>query len=400
MPKLVHERCLMKIKKGLIMVLIALTVSSALLFSQHQYVYGANIFADDYETGDYSAWTGTLKIAGSEMLISSTDVYNGSYAAQCSLDNYWGAYAFAHYNFSTENVLYHREYIKFSALPQPGAECDLFGIMDYPRTAHLGTVGIDNNGTNYRWMIEYYNNTVGHNTQYSTAVDVETDTWYYVEVMVKSGNGDGQVAVWIAEDLVDIDEFSPTMNLTGIINDDLPIQTIFFGGYIEDGWFPTGCDIFSDSVVASSTWTGPRDWTSPTAGSISADNTVAGADVTLSSLITDDSGVDYVIPSWNNTGIWVNETAIDASDSLSFLASFSSTWNSAPGSVVSVIFYANDTSNNWIASNQFDFSLYLYTVSLSTTQSGIEAGDTVTISIAVTKNDDPYSDYIANVTKD
>lgn len=230
----------MQTKKAIMIVLLALIVTSTLLFSQRHYVYADTVFTDDYETADYSAWAGTLTLNSSEMLISSTDVYNGSYAAQCSLDDYWETYAFVHYNFSAENVIYHREYVKFSALPPSGTECDLFGIMDYNRTKHLGTVGIDNDGTNYRWMIEYYNNTVGHNTQYSTAVTVETDTWYYVEVMVKSGNGDGQVAVWVAEDRVDVEEASPTMNLTNIINDDLPMQTIFFGGYISNGFFPSG----------------------------------------------------------------------------------------------------------------------------------------------------------------
>ena len=346
----------MRKTKEITIALLSLLVAGAFFSLLPQYVHADTVFADDYETGDYSAWAGTVTATG-QMLIS-TNAYDGNYSAQCSLNAWtWQDYAFAFYNFSAENILYHREYVKISALPPAGAEVDLFGVMDDPRTSHLGTIAIDNNGTNYRWMIKYYNNTVADNGQYSTAVDIQVDTWYYVEIMVKSGSGTGQVAVWIAKDRVDVNQASPTMNLTNIINNDLPIGTVFFGGYISNGAFTTGANIFSDDVVASTTWTGPRDWASPAFGSISASNTVAGTDVTLNSAITDNSGVEYVILSWNNTGTWVNQTAINAGNSSSYSANFTGTWNSTAGSVISVKFYASDALNNWGNSSQFDFTL-------------------------------------------
>jgi hypothetical protein len=193
-------------------ILITSILASAILISSTQHVYAASVFEDDFETGDYSHWSGTVNYTGSTMEMSSTDVYTGNYSALCSISSQIGTYAYTHYNFSAESILYHREYIKVSALPPSGVYCDLFGIMDYLRTQHLGTIAIENDGTNYRWLIEYYNNTV-QSTQYSTAVEIKADTWYYIEVMVKSGNGTGQVAVWIAEDRVDIREDAPTMNL-------------------------------------------------------------------------------------------------------------------------------------------------------------------------------------------
>ena len=391
----------MQTKKAIMLVLLALIVTATLLYSQNQYAHAAVIFADEYETGNFSAWTGIEELPNSTMLITSTDVYNGSYAAQCSLDYEWQAYAYAYYNFGAEPVLYHREYIKISALPPENSTLDLFGIMDDLRTTHLGTIAIDNSENNLSWDIRYYNNSILNNHQYSTSVPIQINAWYYIEIMVKSGNGDGQVAVWIAEDHAGAEEASPIMNLTNVINNDLPIQTIFFGGYIDHGAFPwpDGCDIFSDSVVASTSWTGPRDWAGPTIGSISADNTVAGSSVTLTSSITDKTAVDYVIPSWNNTGTWVNQTAIDAGSSSSFVANFADTWNDTPGSVVSVVFYANDTLNNWGTSAQSDFTLYSYTAALSTTQTEVTEGDTVTIDIAVTKNGSPFTDYLVNITK-
>jgi len=346
----------MKRTKEITIILLSLFVASTFCFLL-QSVQAAPVFADSYEAGNYSAWTGTVN-TGSQMLITSTGVYDGIYSAHCSLNNAYQTYAYAFYNFSAATIMYHREYVKISDLPtQPGTTVDLFGIMDDPRTTHLATIGIDNNGGIYRWKIKYYNNTIAENGQYSTAVDIQPDTWYYIEIMVRSGNGTGQVATWIAKDRINVNQALPTMNLTNIINNDVPIETIFFGGYISNGWFPDGSNLYSDDVVASATWTGPRDWTNPTVGSISASNIVAGTDVTLNSTITDTSGVDYVIPSWNNTGTWVNQTAINSGDSLSFQANFAGTWNNTVGSVVSVKFYANDTLNNWGSSSQFDFTL-------------------------------------------
>jgi hypothetical protein len=390
----------MQIRKAVVIILLASIMTSALLLSQRQYVYAATVFEDDFETGDYSAWTGTVNKTGtgSEMLISTTEVYNGSYAAECSLGVEWGTYAFAYYNMSVETVLFHREYIKVSSLPLDGITCDLFGIMDADRTKHLATIALDNTGgTGVRWKLQYYNNGA-QDSQYSSATEIKADTWYYIELMAKSGNGTGGVTAWIAEDPVEMDETLPLMSIPNLYNDDQPIGTVFFGGYVQ-GNRSYPAQIYSDLVKASTTWTGPRDWVGPTFAPISADNTVAGAEVTLSCVINDDSGVDYVIPSWNNTGTWINQTAIDASDSSSFTANFVDTWNTAPESVVSVMFYSNDTLNNWGSSAQYDFTLYLYTASLSTAQSEVTEGDTVDIAINVTKNGSPFTNYMVNVTK-
>ena len=183
----------MQIRKAIAIVLLASIVVIALIGLQNRYVFAANVFEDDYETGDYSAWTGILNKTGSEMLISTTEVYNGSYAAECSLGAEWGAYAFAYYNMSAETVLYHREYVQVSFLPLDGITCDLFGIMDADRVNHLATIAIDNTGgTGVRWKLSYYNNGI-EESQYSTDVEIKADTWYYIELMVKSGNGTGGV---------------------------------------------------------------------------------------------------------------------------------------------------------------------------------------------------------------
>jgi hypothetical protein len=94
------------------------------------------------------------------------------------------------------------------------------------------------------------------------------------------------------------------------------------------------------------------DTTSTSFGSITGNTTVAGSGVTYSCTISDLVGVSGYIASWNNTGSWVNGTWASGS-----AGSLTGTHNATVGNVVSVVFYANDTSNNWGQSSQYNFTL-------------------------------------------
>jgi hypothetical protein len=388
----------MQTKKTITIMLLACILISTLTFLSPGGVLAATFFSDNYETGNYSNWTGTLDNAGSSMQISSTTVFAGLYSADCSISDNIETYAFVYKNFASVPVLYHKEYIRLSSLPPAGAETDLFGIMDIVGPGvHLGTIAIQNDGTNIRWKLEYYNS-APETAYYSPPVAIKANTWYYVEIMVKTGFGTGQVSVWIAEDQTNITESSPVLNITNLTNDLNPIGTAFFGGYVTGASYPV--HIYSDSVALSDTWTGPRDFTNPTIGTIYANSHAIGASVTLSSAITDDVGIDSVILSWNNTGTWLNQTAIDALGSKSFTAMLTGKWNTNPGTVVSAIFYAKDTSDNWAASSQTNFALNTYAVSMSANQTGLTQEDTLMINLAVTKNGSPFTDFVANASRD
>ena len=389
----------MRNKKTITTILLAFILISTMMVLSPGGVLATIIFTDGYETGNYSNWTATVNNTGSSMQMSPTTVFEGLYSADCSISNTVGTYSFVYKNFAAVPVLYHKEYIRISTLPPAGAETDLFGIMDVAGPgAHLGTIAIQyENGTHSRWKLEYYNGTP-QTAYYSPPVAIKANTWYYVEIMVKTGSGTGQVSVWIAEDKTTITQSSPTINQTNLTNDLNPIGTAFFGGYVTGASYPA--HIYSDSVTLSDTWTGPRDFTNPTIGAISATSHSIGAPVTLSSAITDDVGVDSIIPSWNNTGTWVNQTAINALGSKSFTASFTGKWNTNPGTTVSAIFYAKDTSNNWAASSQTNFTLNNYAVTLSANQTGLTQEDTARINLAVTKNGSPFTSFLANASRD
>lgn len=119
------------------------------------------------------------------------------------------------------------------------------------------------------------------------------------------------------------------------------VQWTYYANDTSNNW--------NQSTVTTITLT---DGTNPTFGAITGNTTVAGAGVTYSCTISDNAGVSGYIASWNNTGAWVNGTWTSGSS-----GTLTGTHNSTVGNKVSVIFYANDTSNNWGVSSTSTFTL-------------------------------------------
>lgn len=129
----------------------------------------------------------------------------------------------------------------------------------------------------------------------------------------------------------------------------------------------------------------------PTYSNISVNTTVAGALCSFNCLISDNVNVSTYIFSSNNTGTWVNDTATAFSsfyDTASAWANVTKTLDSTVGDVVSYLWYANDTSNNWSNSDQYSLTLTApYRPNLQMTPDSIicrEYNETFTVQINVT----------------
>lgn len=90
----------------------------------------------------------------------------------------------------------------------------------------------------------------------------------------------------------------------------------------------------------------------PTFGVIVGTTTVVDVSVIYTCTISDTVSVSGYIASWNNTGVWTNGTWTSGS-----IGTLSGIHNETVGNVVSVRFYANDTTDNWGASSQYNFVL-------------------------------------------
>jgi hypothetical protein len=135
----------------------------------------------------------------------------------------------------------------------------------------------------------------------------------------------------------------------------------------------------------------------PAFSSIVGNTTHVGSAVSYACSITDDVSVSGYKASWNNSGSWVNSTWTSGGSGI-----LTGTLNSTVGYVVSVRFYANDSSNNWAASiiTNFTLSTYAYTVSFASSDSSPTVGNSVTITLTIQRDSVAFTNYQANVTRD
>jgi len=178
-----------------------------------------------------------------------------------------------------------------------------------------------------------------------------------------------------------------TVSISKVLNGSVgvTVQWLWYANDTSDNWGTSA----TQSLVTT-------DDSIPNFGYVTGNTTVANAPVTYSCIIGDDVDVSGSIASWNNTGTWTNATWTSGST-----GTLSGTHNSTIGYVISVIFYANDTSNNWGDSGQYNFTLTspTYLLSFSSTPSFLTQGATVSITVSVTREGVPFTDYILNVTR-
>src|SRR3989344_6528011 len=79
--------------------------------------------------------------------------------------------------------------------------------------------------------------------------------------------------------------------------------------------------------------------------------------ITMNITITDNASLSSYTFSWNDTGSWVNDTAIIVTYQTSINANVSKNITANGGSIVSWRYYANDTSGNKAASGLYNFTV-------------------------------------------
>ena len=190
----------------------------------------------------------------------------------------------------------------------------------------------------------------GASAQFNATFNDETDLTTTGSYIFSTNN----TGSWINETAVIFTSTPQTVSVSKTLNSTvgLPIGYNWFFNDTAGNWNTTG--------IQTITLT---DGDAPTFGAISADTTVAGASVSITCAISDNAAVSGFIASWNNTGSWANGTWTAGGS-----GSLTGTFNSTVSYVISVKFYANDTSDNWGVSSQQDFTLSGNTTLLLTLQ--------------------------------
>jgi hypothetical protein len=191
----------------------------------------SEIFSDGFESGNFSAWTGTN---GSPSIVTSP-VHHGSYAAQADAQyEYW------YKTFNGQNTVYVRFYFRLSAR----IYFEMFYI--YAGSNSIGTLMILSNG-NIRYR---YKN--GASDAYlpswdGYAANLQTNTWYCIEIKHTISGTNGEIQMWLNGNSIASASGKDTDNYGNI-------NQILMGRYYGSGT----CTVTFDCVVVADTYIGPE----------------------------------------------------------------------------------------------------------------------------------------------
>lgn len=310
---------------GAFSLVLILSLSSLFISS----VNAGSIFSDGFESGDFSAWSSTVGAA----TVQSGIKHHGTYAAEFEgLDIAWCLVTFAEQ--SSCNA---RWYVQFSSLPTSNNYV-IIGALETTSGNWLSVLVKNNTAGTLQWGFEEAG---GWNYINAT---INTGVWYAVEIEFRSS---GTSKLYI--DGSSLDSFSDSAR---------NVKSFRIGQYNQVDSLTS----YDDCVVIDSSYIGPEptDIAPPTFSSISTNTTFAGQPCSFNCLVGDDTNVSSYIFSTNNTGMWINDTAVVFSTFFNESAAWANvtkTLNGAVDNVISYLWYANDTSNNQGSSDQYNLSL-------------------------------------------
>jgi len=199
--------------------------------------YAAILFSDGFESGDFSAWTGTT---GTPIIVSDP-VHHGSYAAEFNASgDYCSKTLGADYT-----TCYYRAYIRFDTLPPVANDFTTLMMMKDGATTICETRTRNLSGDAQIQFVWYKPST---DTLYYDA-NWSVDTWYCLEIKYYRHATLGEYRVY----LDGVNVISKTaIDTTGVAG----VDTIILGRVSSNGaWTPT---IYGDCVVVADAYIGPE----------------------------------------------------------------------------------------------------------------------------------------------
>lgn len=309
------------------------------------------IFSDGFESGTFlttdvppGAWTGLAVAGGGSATISAVGRHDGLYNAKFVVVP--AGWSCVKKSFAEVATGFMRAYYTFSTLPATG-ETVYYAELRADLWYNMVAVVLENVSGNLFWgLIVAYNGT-SYATYETAPSNPKTGVPFCIEL--KRDVTNGLEELWIDG----VSKATNNINVTGYSNE------IVVGS--PDGNSISQQTCYVDSVVVADAYIGPETGFSipPTFANISTNTTITGQPCSFNCLINDNTNVSAYIFSTNNTGSWINDTAVVFSSFFNATAAWANvtkTLNDADGKVVSYIWHANDTSNNWSRSGQYNFT--------------------------------------------
>ncbi len=193
--------------------------------------YFTEIFNDGFESGDFSAWTGTVGTPS----VTANQPHHGNYSMETTVDN-----NFVYKTFTAQSDIYVRFYFRTSAGVENNRDIAMLTLNnDTTEIAHLSIrevawqefLRLNVGGSNYEW-----NN------------DFPSETWICIEVRYKTGSGTGEVHVWV--------DGTERISQTGLTLS-TQIDRINFG-WLYASW-AASLTLWQDCIVVADAYIGPEE---------------------------------------------------------------------------------------------------------------------------------------------
>ncbi|MEM3579287.1 MAG: hypothetical protein QXK47_02375 [Candidatus Bathyarchaeia archaeon] len=161
---------------------------------QREYLtrYFTIIFQDGFESGDFSAWTGTTVDSENTLEVISSAAHHGSYGARSKASAFAGN-AFCYKTLdSVQTELHARMYVKVLSWGSMTGYGGPLLLITTTGGVRLAFCGIYNDGGTYKWALRTY----GDSSWTLTDVTLQTNIWVCLELRVlKSTSGEAKLYI-------------------------------------------------------------------------------------------------------------------------------------------------------------------------------------------------------------
>ena len=187
------------------------------------------IFSDGFESGDFSAWTGT---SGTPSVVTDQK-HTGTYAMKTTVDN-----NYAYKTFTAQSDIYVRFYFRTSADIGNNRDVSMLALCN--GTTEIVAVSIREASWQERLRVAASSNYEWNN-------DFPDNTWVCIEVRYKTGSGTGEIHAWV--------DGTERITQTGLTQT-TQIDRINFG-WLYASW-AASCTLWEDCIVVADAYIGPE----------------------------------------------------------------------------------------------------------------------------------------------
>ena len=209
------------------------------------------VFEDDFESGDFSKWTGTSTSSGETATVRDYTPHHGTFHGRFTSDGNGGTEYSYCYKAIDEQELYARGYF-YVARGLPLADnSDRFYFLRFRSSSQsLAGAGIRQNGGVNSWIVYARDGSSWIGPVYASPPSIRAARWYCIELHLKQHVSQGLVELYVNGEQV--------LEITGIDTSYFGnVETINFG-LISATNVQNSLIVYGDCFAASNTYIGPE----------------------------------------------------------------------------------------------------------------------------------------------